>query len=40
VKQPKRQPALGLHVANAFEIGGRLDTRKDDLVCVPSLKNP
>jgi hypothetical protein len=36
MKQPKHQVAAGLHVANDFG-SGRVDARKDELVCVPVL---
>jgi hypothetical protein len=38
-KQAKHVTVPGLHVANALA-AGRLDARKDELVCLPALRTP
>jgi len=35
---PKHTPQLGLHVNNTFSGLERLDTKSEELLCLPSLK--
>ena len=35
---PRHVPQIGLHVSNGFSAVERLDTQKEEFLCVPSLE--